>query len=242
MFFRTSISASDLRSQWEQQDVISATVSGAHTKYNTPNDHPRNYITKENSIDLGTAEAFYEMKTMLFDYADAEAIVDFIGKVQNFSLEYQVRFFAHNVCVWFYTCTNLCICRCAWPTRSARCLLRATASTPSFLLRLEQQSPASAGSSTRRPGNKHAFDEIRLILGFCLVFAYCWFIMSLLEQGSCKRWQTYPCQGVSLSARAWGLLVVVLGGQAGRLEARLLAYCAVSGILSLYALGFLLLF
>lgn len=87
---RASVSADQLRSQWEQQDVISATVSGAYTKYNTPNDHPRNYLHKEKLMDLGVDEAYYEMKTMLFDYADAEAIIEFIGHVREFSNEYQV--------------------------------------------------------------------------------------------------------------------------------------------------------
>jgi hypothetical protein len=98
---RSSISASDLKSQWEQQDVISAVVSGAHSKYNRPSDHPRNYITKDNSINLGTDEAFYEMKTMLFDYADADAISDFIREVKEFSLEYQVPLFPSVAC-WVF--------------------------------------------------------------------------------------------------------------------------------------------
>jgi hypothetical protein len=43
-------------------------------------------------VDLGTDEAFYEMNTMLFDYADADAIIEFIADVREFSLEYQVYF------------------------------------------------------------------------------------------------------------------------------------------------------
>lgn len=85
------MSAEQLKSQWEQQEALSAVVSGAYTKYNAPGDHPRSYITKDNVIDLGTDEAFYEMKTMLFDYADAGAIVEFISNVQEFTQEYRVR-------------------------------------------------------------------------------------------------------------------------------------------------------
>lgn len=59
-------------------------MSGAYTKYNTPADHPKNYRPHQapNVYDVRPDEALYELKTMLFDYADAEAIIDFIEDVQ----------------------------------------------------------------------------------------------------------------------------------------------------------------
>jgi hypothetical protein len=56
---------------------MSSAVNGAaYTRYNSQADHPRNYIPSVQVraddvhplIALGTSEALFEMKTMLFDY------------------------------------------------------------------------------------------------------------------------------------------------------------------------------
>ena len=97
---RSSVNPEQLKSQWEQQDILSARVGGAYSRYNAPGNHPRSYITKNNTVDLGTDEAFYEMNTMLFDYADADAIIEFIADVREFSLEYQVHFLFWLLCLF----------------------------------------------------------------------------------------------------------------------------------------------
>lgn len=82
-FDRTNVKASDLKSMWQQQEAMSAAISGAHTKYNLPSDHPRNYIPKRRDVDADPDEAVYEMKTMLFDYAKPDIIMDFIVQVMR---------------------------------------------------------------------------------------------------------------------------------------------------------------
>ena len=76
---------------WDNQESVSAAVSGAHTKYNTPADHPRNYKPQENVYEVRPDEALFELKAMLFDYADAEAVIDFIGDVREFTAEYRTN-------------------------------------------------------------------------------------------------------------------------------------------------------
>ncbi len=64
-----------------------------YSKYNGPNANgqPKPYITKDNFIDLMPEEAFYEMKSMLFDSVDSTVIVDFLMRVREFSAEYRVQ-------------------------------------------------------------------------------------------------------------------------------------------------------
>lgn len=81
-FSRVGITAVDLKRRWEDEAAITAaTCSGAYTRYNGPGDHPRHYIEKGSRIDLGTDEAIYEMYTMLFTYADAGLVTEFISQV-----------------------------------------------------------------------------------------------------------------------------------------------------------------
>lgn len=76
-----------------EQEAIQAASSGMYSKYNGPNANgqPKPYITKENFIDLMPEEAFYEMKSMLFDSVDSTVIVDFLMRVREFSAEYRVQ-------------------------------------------------------------------------------------------------------------------------------------------------------
>lgn len=74
------------------QEAMQAVSSGKYTRYNGPDDNgqPKPYITRENLIDLLPDEAFYEMKTMLFDAADSTVITDFLMRVREFTSEYRV--------------------------------------------------------------------------------------------------------------------------------------------------------
>ena len=90
-FDRNGVSADQLRSLWQNQESIDAATSSAYTKYNTPGDRPKHYMPKNNGIQLKSDEAYFEMHTILFDYADATFLTDFIMSVQEFSLEYRVK-------------------------------------------------------------------------------------------------------------------------------------------------------
>ena len=85
-FDRTNVTASDLKSSWEQQNAMSTAISGAHTKYNLPSDHPANYIPKRRDLDVDVDEAMFDMKTMLFDYTKPDMIIDFISQVHGVDL------------------------------------------------------------------------------------------------------------------------------------------------------------
>lgn len=86
-----AFNATDLKSMWAQQDAINASVSGAYTKYNGPMDHPRHYLGPGEVFptEVLPAEMLFEMQGMLFDNADAGAIIDFIDDVRDFNLDYQ---------------------------------------------------------------------------------------------------------------------------------------------------------
>jgi hypothetical protein len=90
---RTNVNADSLKSTWGNQEAIQAASSGMYGKYNNPNSngHAKPYITKDNFIDLLPEEAYYEMKSMLFDSVDSTVIVDFLMRVQDFSAEYRVQ-------------------------------------------------------------------------------------------------------------------------------------------------------
>jgi hypothetical protein len=62
-------------------------------RYNGPdqNGQPKPYITKHNLVDLLPKEAFYEMKSMLFDAVDSTVITDFLMRVKEFSAVYRVQ-------------------------------------------------------------------------------------------------------------------------------------------------------
>ena len=88
--------ASDLKSMWEQQDAVNAAVnssSGAHTRYNAPHEQPRNYSPPGRLFpqDVLPDKMLMEIRTMLFDYADAQNIIDFIEDVREFTAEYKAE-------------------------------------------------------------------------------------------------------------------------------------------------------
>ena len=197
--YRPSVSADQLKSQWEQQDVISARVAGAYTRYNAPGDHPRSYITKNNTVDLGTDEAFYEMQAMLFDYADADVIMDFIAQVREFSLEYQVHFFLWMLCM--YPVCDECMTTAHAGPRGA-----GGAHTAGHAPRRARDHPPCS----RRPAQQapHAVRE---------------------GAGPVRGRAARAGQGVCLPAGARGVVLVVLWRAPGSLAPWLLARGAVAG-------------
>lgn len=100
---------------------MAAASSGAYTKYNQPGDHPRHYIIDgKNKIDLDTDEAYYEMYAMLFLFADAGLITDFVAQV-CWSLFLDVCVFVmygNIICLLeaqvcsFYACEHYLLSRC----------------------------------------------------------------------------------------------------------------------------------
>ncbi len=110
---RSTVNGDQLKSAWEAQEAMQAVSSGQYSRYNGPgqNGQPKPYITKENLVDLLPQEAFYEMKSMLFDSVDSTLITDFLMRVREFSTEYrvQVRCFADHDDWFYYTSTERAI-------------------------------------------------------------------------------------------------------------------------------------
>jgi hypothetical protein len=88
----TTLTSDKNKELWQDSDAMRASGPWSQSnQHSGMHGNTKHAITGNSIVDLLPDEAMYEMKCLLFDTVDSDAIVNFIMDVKEFSTEYRVK-------------------------------------------------------------------------------------------------------------------------------------------------------